>query len=175
MGANRHCVIDCFEFEPDSNIVEIGTDQGGGSTRFLADYARARRLNFWTVDINPQRIDQAARLGCHAVCAKGEDFLIDFGRPIHFAYLDNLDWMGGGMEVPANVASAQAHLLQARRLLQWMTAGVIVIDDTWLSQGFGKGYYAAQFLADSGFTVESGPGWLVLVRSMAAGRRLSEK
>lgn len=170
MGAYRHVLIDWFEFKPGDNIVEVGAEDRPGpntSTKFLADYCAARGLNFWTVDTNPRRIERAALLGCHAVCAKGEDFLSDFGQPIHFAYLDNVDWMGGYMEVPANVVSANAHLLQTRRLLQWMTSGVVIFDDTWFDQGFGKGIFAARFLAESGFYIaESGPGWLVMARGM---------
>ena len=164
MGANKHTLVERFNFPTGSNLIEISTESNPwDSTTFLARHAARYGLNFWTVDVSPPLIEQAARLGCHAVCAHGQDFLINFGEPIVFAYLDNADLVKGGLELPQNRLSAAVHLLQARRLMQWMTDGVIVLDDTYAQHG--KGMLAVPFLKECGFAeLERGTNYVLLAR-----------
>jgi hypothetical protein len=86
--------------------VEIGTDRGEGSTKFFADLAQERGVDFFGVDADPDQIDRAhknlstdGKLPNHVTLtiARGEDFLDSFpkqnpNKQISLVYLDNFDW-----------------------------------------------------------------------------------
>ena len=73
--AERRLLLDCLDTLPEgSEIVELGTAQGG-TTRILAEYARARDMRVTTVDLaTPELLaDSLAELGVDALRAPSND------------------------------------------------------------------------------------------------------
>jgi hypothetical protein len=161
-----------------SYLVEVGSTreklEGQGSTVVLASVAARANLRFLTIDMDPENTEQARRdlsrlPDAQAVNARGEVFLRQFDQPIAAAYLDAFDINHGhhserrveryrqllGTEI-TNEASAQMHLACAEALISRLVpGGIVVIDDTWTSDGrlVGKGALAVPRLLGAGFRV----------------------
>lgn len=76
-GAAAYRLLADFEDDlDDGNLIEIGSDRGEGSTRWLAEFAAKHHRNFYTVDFSAEgyRNGQRACGGC-AFKGMGENFL----------------------------------------------------------------------------------------------------
>lgn len=109
------------KIDPIGAWMEIGVDRGEGSTKFFAEHAKSRNVQFFGVDADPTQIENAKRnlsktgqavinadgsvkmdykdLPEHItlVQAKGEEFLIALEKSnpdqkFSLVYLDNFDW-----------------------------------------------------------------------------------
>lgn len=144
---------------PAGIFLEIGSEQGEGSTSYIHALAESNSMPFYTVDFNEQACASARRIcGPCATCMLGEDFISSIlpqrmkesNLPVAFAYLDNYDWTFPGSHVYeykkqqlvdyeshglilSNERSRQVHLNQTM-LLEPLVAigGFILYDDTWM-------------------------------------------
>lgn len=88
------------------DYLEIGIDRGEGSTKFFADKARERGVNFVGVDMDPDQIKLATENvsqggvlpeNVEIIHNKGETYLQELSktnsnRKFSMVYLDNFDW-----------------------------------------------------------------------------------
>ncbi len=76
-GAAAYRLLEEYADDLDpGNMIEIGSDRGEGSTRWLAEYAAKSERNFYTVDFSPEGFHNAQRsCGTCAFKGMGEDFL----------------------------------------------------------------------------------------------------
>jgi len=158
------------------SIIEIGSSRPGddNSSVFLYDLAQQLNVEFITCDIDSTYVNAISAKGVPAVCAKGEDFLNSYAKPISITYLDNYDWnwkpttMEGWQidqieyyrkhfNISLNNVDCQiAHLVQAMRIEQLASEkSLIVFDDTWWYREFdiylGKGGAAVPYLKAKGY------------------------
>lgn len=141
--------------------LEIGVDRGEGSTKFFADLAGSRGVDFYGIDADPAQITRAnqnlsidGKLPDHITldAARGEEWLArNTDKKFSLVYLDNFDW-NYWLAVPEepfvpgqrqhykdvlqvemlNMNSQLVHLAQAVWLMPMMSANsIIVCDDTW--------------------------------------------
>jgi hypothetical protein len=98
MGSMSYTLIRELELEKNGAIVEIGSERGEGSTKFISDFCREKGYDFFTVDWENGAYERAKSIcGDCAYKEKGEVFLssdewISKDKKITFAYLDNFDW-----------------------------------------------------------------------------------
>jgi hypothetical protein len=190
MGARAYRYLSLYDPAPSSVIVEIGSERGEGSTRFLADYAARHRLMFHTADIDPDVHAVAKRLAPCAWNTTGAEMLRTISGRIGVAYLDGFDWIPDGLETEPWIADQRAryhalghemtnensraeHLEEARLVAERAADRCAVIcDDTWHNGSWdGKGGLAVPHLIQQGFEVvdvgeraESSLGYVVLRR-----------
>lgn len=151
----------------ESNIVvEIGSERGEGSTKFLYQWAQNQNIDFYSVDVledaskNSELAPlsgikfQVAETG-HAWC---RDILPTLNKKIKVLYLDNFDWTD-----PANLIypwlheligsyakrgvimnnenSKEEHRLQAVHCVPYMDEqSIVIFDDTWPAHHTESGY-----------------------------------
>lgn len=157
-------------------IVEIGTSRPGDdqSSGYLYNLANRLGIEFITCDIAPTYTKAMCEQGITAVCLPGEQFLLDYTKPISIAYLDGYDWnwKPTNMElwqveqreyyrinfnISLNNTDCQmSHLVQAMRIEQLAAENsLIVFDDTWWYREFdiylGKGGAAVPYLKSKGY------------------------
>ena len=76
-GAAAYRLLEEYADDLDPGImIEIGSDRGEGSTRWLAEFAAQGGRDFFTVDFSPEGFHNAYRsCGACAFKGMGEDFL----------------------------------------------------------------------------------------------------
>jgi len=90
MGAQAYTLFDDYDLK--GSVVEIGTERGEGSTRYLVEVCQRRGNKFYTVDFD---LD-APSFPVNQYRMTGEDFFELFfpdDEKICFAYLDGFDWV----------------------------------------------------------------------------------
>lgn len=163
----------------DGIILEIGSERGHGSTRFLADFAVKNGMRFVTVDFEEeackaaQKICEPSELTQLVRCV-GESWLPGLKVPVSFAYLDNFDWIWDrsnpkqvetykqyGFEL-SNRNSQLAHLRQVIEIEKARSLHcAVVFDDSWIDDHgvfMGKGGAAATYLEALGWKLLNQPG-----------------
>lgn len=185
MGARAYTIIEQYKTHLEGSVIEIGSDRGEGSTRYLFEFCKRNHLNFYTIDI-----DEAVHEGVLSFCdtafrMSGQYFLDylfpDFNEKICFAYLDNFDYIFKSIEgkdwvnkqiehyksknlTMNNYNSKRHHLEQAKRLISHAADTCFVLfDDTWELKHprtddrcyDGKGGFAIPYLLSCGFRVFS--------------------
>lgn len=98
MGAGAFRIIEKYQKYLNGDIVEIGSERGEGSTSFFHQFAQAKNLNFYSVDMEHNSYQNAFNIiGDNAYHMRGEDFLMnDYSKKqakITFLYLDNFDFI----------------------------------------------------------------------------------
>jgi hypothetical protein len=159
-------------------VIEIGTTRedvpGQGSTRKIALCCKEHKLDFITIDMDPNNTllasEMFAELSCthfQAVSMKGEDFLRAYQGELDFVFLDAYDFDHGGhseirqsryekfLGSPIDEAQChQMHLDCAKTVqLKLSKQGLVCVDDTWLEDGnwVAKGTLAMPYLLANGF------------------------
>lgn len=155
------------------DILEIGMDRGEGSTKYLIDLAKKRKISYVGVDIESKSFSGD---NVHCYHMTGEQYLAQNNRQFSIVYLDNYDWNywkdlnTGPMpqqktkykqilnETISNVYSQRSHLLQAIALTDYLTPNAtIMCDDTWWVKDYhcymGKCSSAIPYLISLGFEV----------------------
>lgn len=159
----------------DSVLLEVGSEQGEGSTAFLA------RLGprFYSVDVDPQASRRAGAVpNVVAINGLAEEVLEGWGEIsqnslIRFAWLDGHDWPYPDFapddirvqyekrgQIFTRDASALSHARISALIEPWMSiGGIIAFDDTWASAaGFnGKGRDAVPLLLERKFVILEQP------------------
>jgi predicted O-methyltransferase YrrM len=156
-----------------SIIVETGTSRhglwacgtDGCSTAIFGEWAKVNKGTFYSVDINEQYLQNAARaLGetaffVHFVHSDSLEFLKNFNQPIDFLYLDSFDF-----DFNNPVPSQEHHLKEIVAAYHCLTPkSVVMIDDCDLPHG-GKGKLAINFLMQKGWKIFSEGYQVILVQ-----------
>lgn len=154
-------------------IIETGTSRlgesnylwDGGSTNFLAHYARDHGASFYSVDIDEECLFGAAK-GLHynmsnikLVHQDSVVFLREFPLQVDFLYLDSYDFDECNPE-----PSQLHHLREIEAIYPRMHRDtIILIDDCGLPHG-GKGKMAIEFLLEKGWKIHMNEYQVLLVR-----------
>jgi len=140
-----------IQFTKNDLIVEIGSENGEGSTAYFDAVAKNKQVDFYSVDV----IDNAKKKCSHlehtnwAICESGSKWadeqlpLLD--KKIRLLYLDNYDWLHNTKSpdpkivsdykkrgiVVSNLSCQQEHLMQMIKCLPYMhDNSMIICDDT---------------------------------------------
>jgi hypothetical protein len=168
----------------DNIIVEIGSERGEGSTKYLHQWASKHNIDFYSIDVDESasknedltgvkfQIVEAGHIWCR-------DILPNLNKKIKILYLDNFDWTD-----PANLIypwlhelielyakrgvimnndnSKEEHRLQALYCVPHMDAqSIVIFDDTWPTHHTESGYdgksgTAIPIFIDAGFKIIHG-------------------
>lgn len=182
MGARYHKYAEEFTevFDQDNVcILEIGSENGDGSTSYFNDLSIKKGCDFYTVDIDLKEFNfQNPKF--HQYTMSGEKFLEEtfpsLEKKIAVLYLDNFDWIWEPLNIPDwinnqitmykdkfgldmnNVESSTVHLKQAIGALPYLAEkSVVICDDTWYARSngvfMGKSCAAIYYLLAHGFKV----------------------
>uniref|UniRef100_A0A7S0E7C7 Methyltransferase domain-containing protein n=1 Tax=Hanusia phi TaxID=3032 RepID=A0A7S0E7C7_9CRYP len=182
-GASAYVMLEELAAELDDGcFIEIGSDRGEGSTKFLSELANRTHRSFFSVDFSPEGYENAlSTCGSCAFQDMGERWLehtfpaISNSTRIALAYLDNYDWTypwttdmaykkqqhvdyaSSGLKL-SNQKSQEIHLKQAVLVERLCSERCFVLfDDTWPSASLkhhsGKGGRALSFLLSHGFEI----------------------
>ena len=171
-----------YEFTSDNIVLEIGSERGEGSSKWLYDWAAARNMDFYSVDVidyndNKEKYPyikfEVAETG-HQWC---RDILPTLNKTIKVLYLDNFDWLYSNWDknipdwvvdqinsyasrgvVLNNTNSQEEHRLQALYCLPYMDKqSIVLMDDTWPDIGVdawdGKCATVIPLLRENGYTI----------------------
>src|SRR4051794_36253798 len=107
MGAKAYRLLEGLRPDP-GYLVEVGSERGEGSTRWLYRYAKQHGLRFVTVDVDPRQVERADRIAPgKARQATGVEALRRLRTPVSVAYLDGFDWIPHGAENERWIARQQ--------------------------------------------------------------------
>lgn len=182
MGARYHRFAEDYAevFEQDNIcIVEIGSENGEGSTECFNDLSIKKKCNFYTVDIDEKNLN-FQNPNFHQYTMSGEQFFEKAfpaeNKKIAVLYLDNFDWIWQplnkseyivnqittykekfGLDMN-NVESSVVHLKQTIGAFPYLAEKCIIIcDDTWYAEDngvyMGKACGAIYYLLANGFKV----------------------
>jgi hypothetical protein len=176
-------------------LIEIGSTRenvpGQGSTRIIADYCKAEKIDFITVDMDPHNTASAAsmfksmRTSFTAVNQKGEDFLREYQGEMDFVFLDAYDFDHGKHSelrqsryekfLGSRIDEAECHRMHLDCAQSVDTKlsphGLVCVDDTWLIDGqwSAKGTLAMPYLLGHGFELVDARNHAALLRRKAPG------
>jgi len=154
-------------------MIETGTSRlgesnylwDGGSTNFLAHYARDHGASFYSVDISEECLFGAAKglnynmSNIKLVHRDSVAFLKEFPKRVDFLYLDSYDFEENDPE-----PSQLHHLREIEAIYPRLhNNSIILIDDCDLPHG-GKGKMAIQFLLEKGWKIHMNGYQVLLVR-----------
>jgi hypothetical protein len=170
MGARPYRYLALYDPAPGC-LVEVGSENGEGSTAWLADYAKRHGLRFYTADVDATVHQRAKEITPGARLCPGTTLLNRVGS-VSVAYLDGFDWIPYGKEGQGWVktmrrdyrdkgleltrkASESEHLKEAAIVARKATSPcVVIMDDTYWDKGWhGKGAKALPYLEIEGFRV----------------------
>lgn len=171
-----------MSFAENDLVLEIGSERGEGSSRYLNSWAFVNGIPFISVDVLE---DAKKRFGKYdidfRVASSGSDWCRDelpkLNKKIKVLYLDNFDWNWqpdntfdwikkqieeyAARGVVMNNDNCQAeHRLQLQRCIPYMhEQSVVIIDDTFIDNKTkdwsGKGGTCVQVLLDNNYIVKS--------------------
>lgn len=99
MGACAYNLIDNFKEDLNGSVVEIGTERGEGSTKYLSTWSLQNNNKFYTVDFDKSRPIFSEK-HINQFYTTGESFfenIFPTNEKICFAYLDGFDWIWGNI------------------------------------------------------------------------------
>ena len=130
-------------------VLEVGTENGEGSTDYFFNWANKRNMQFYSVDVvDKNNVDHLNFIKYESGSSWCKNVLPNLNKKIKVLYLDNFDWIRPGMEnsphilnqikqyadrgvVMNNNNCEKEHLLQAEYCLPHMAEeSVIIMDDT---------------------------------------------
>jgi hypothetical protein len=182
MGTTFNLAKNLQQIEPNSIFLEIGSERGEGSTKFLADLAQKFGTVLHTVDLDKQKANAFDHPSIVWHTGKGSEWVKTeypkIGKKISLVYLDNFDWNHWprvkGHWVQTQIAeykekfniemnnenSKQEHLEQVINLLPWLSdSSTVLCDDTFQVDGTrggkwdGKCALALPYLQQFGFNI----------------------
>lgn len=180
MGTRPYQQLKDLELVCNSNnvVIEIGSENGEGSSVWLHNWAKQRNLDFYSVDVEHRIRERQHPEINWVVASSGSDwcknFLPALNKKIKVLYLDNFDWFTGltediplyvqknidsyrqrGIE-PSNENSQKEHRLQVEYCLPYLDSqSVVIMDDTFYNKQTncwdGKCGTAIPLLLEHGF------------------------
>lgn len=158
-------------------VVEIGSENGEGSSVWLYDWAHQRNIEFYSIDVEHRMRERNYLHINWVVASSGSDWcrniLPGLNKTIKVLYLDNFDWIWD----PNNIAPycqtqieqyatrgiimnnqncQEEHRLQLEYCLSYLDEqSVVIMDDTFYNNGSwdGKCATAIPLLSKHGFTI----------------------
>jgi len=181
MGSRPYTKLESLNLMCDSNniVVEIGSENGEGSSVWLHKWAQAHGMEFYSVDIEHRMRENAYPYINWIVAESGSvwcrDCLPGLNKTIKVLYLDNFDWVWDPDNIDPHIQNqidryaqrgvvmnretCQAeHRLQLEYCLPYLDKqSVVIMDDTWYNNGIwsGKCATAVPLLLANGFTVHT--------------------
>jgi len=159
----------------DNIVVEIGSENGEGSSVWLHTWAKEHDIDFYSVDVEHRMREKTHPEINWVVTSSGSDWckniLPTLNKKIKVLYLDNFDWtyyptpewMQNQIRIYAergiamtNQNCQQEHKLQMLYCLPYMDKqSVVIMDDTFYNNGTwdGKCATAIPLLLENGFTM----------------------
>lgn len=139
-------------------VVETGCSRGiqydGNSTIMLAEFAKQKGVEFYSVDYDQNMLDIAAKIvgnrKANFVRADSKEWLVSFDKPIALCYLDSFDYDYAD-PVPSQVHQLKEFVAVEQKIVK---GGVLLLDDAALPGG-GKCGRTAAYISQIG-------GWRLL-------------
>jgi len=179
MGSMPYKKLEQLELTCNGNniVVEIGSENGEGSSVWLYEWAKQRNIDFYSVDVE-HRLRERTNPHINWVVAESgstwcKNILPGLNKTIKVLYLDNFDWIWDSNNIALycqtqidnyaargvvmNNQNCQAeHRLQLEYCLPYLDEqAVVIIDDTFYNNGIwdGKCATAIPLLLENGFTM----------------------
>jgi hypothetical protein len=179
MGSMPYKKLEQLELICNSNhiVLEIGSENGEGSSIWLCEWAKQQGIEFYSVDVEHRLRERTYPHINWVVAESGSDWckniLPGLNKIIKVLYLDNFDWIwdSGNIApycqtqmdnyavrgVVMNNQNCQAeHRLQLEYCLPYLDKqAVVIMDDTFYNDGTwdGKCATAIPLLLENGFTM----------------------
>lgn len=161
-------------------LIEVGTTRenvpGQGSTRLITEFCQNNKIDFITVDMDPnngklaQAMFSQMDVPFNAITMKGEEYLSSYEGEFDFIFLDAYDFDHGKHSalrqsrylkyLGGTIDEEQCHIMHldcAKSIIKKLTVnGIVCVDDTWQDEKgnwTAKGTLAVPFLLDNGFCV----------------------
>lgn len=158
-------------------VVEIGSENGEGSSVWLYEWARERNIEFYSVDVEHRMRERTYPHITWVVAESGSVWcrkvLPGLNKTIKVLYLDNFDWIWDSTNIAPycqtqienyaargvvmnNQNCQEEHRLQLEYCLPYLDKqAVVIIDDTFYNNGIwdGKCATAVPLLLENGFTI----------------------
>lgn len=167
---------------PDNIVVEIGSENGEGSSAWLYRWAKERNMDFYSIDVEHRARERTWPEINWVVAQSGsswcQNILPDLSKKIKVLYLDSFDWTptehttvpdwiqnqiqvyrARGVEM-TNPNCQEEHRLQLQYCLPYMDKqSVVIMDDTWynsvLDTWDGKCATAVSLLLENNFDLHN--------------------
>lgn len=179
MGSRPYQQLKNLNLACDENniVVEIGSENGEGSSLWLYDWAKQRGIEFYSVDVEHRLRERTYPYVNWVVAESGsswcKNILPSLNKTIKVLYLDNFDWIWDSNDIAPycqtqienyaargvvmNNQNCQAeHRLQLEYCLPYLDKqAVVIMDDTFYNNGTwdGKCATAVPLLLEHGFTM----------------------
>jgi len=164
-------------------VVEIGSENGEGSSLWLHTWAHEHSIKFYSVDVEHRMRERTYPEINWVVISSGsnwcKDILPGLNKTIKVLYLDNFDWIPDECEaipdwvqhqikcyadrgvVMSNYNCQKEHYLQMLHCLPYMDKqSVVIMDDTWYNSTInswdGKCAMVIKLLQENGFKIHNG-------------------
>ena len=158
-------------------VVEIGSENGEGSSVWLYEWAHKYNIDFYSVDVEHRMRERTYPYITWAVAESGslwcKDILPGLNKTIKVLYLDNFDWIWDSANIAPycqtqienyatrgvvmnNQNCQEEHRLQLEYCLPYLDKqAVVIMDDTFYNNGVwdGKCATAVPLLLENGFTM----------------------
>ena len=183
MGTKPYTKLENTTLTVDQNniVLEIGSENGDGSSVWLYEWAKKRNIEFYSVDVEHGKREQDYPEINWVVASSGSDWckntLPGLNKKIKVLYLDNFDWIYNTVDIPAwvrrqireyslrgivmnNANCQEEHRLQLEYCLPYLDEqSVVIMDDTYYNydtnQLSGKCATAIPLLLENGFKMHS--------------------
>jgi hypothetical protein len=179
MGARPYKQLTEIDLNCNENniVVEIGSENGEGSSLWLHTWAQEHSIKFYSVDVEHRMRERTYPEINWAVAESGsiwcKNILPGLNKTIKVLYLDNFDWIWDSNNVAPycqtqiekyaargvimnNQNSQEEHRLQLEYCLPYLDEqSVVIMDDTFYNNGIwdGKCATAIPLLLEHGFKI----------------------
>ena len=180
MGSKPYTKLENINLTINQNnvVLEIGSEQGEGSSLWLHEWSKKHNIEFYSVDVDPRERNQAHPEINWVVASSGSDWckntLPSLNKKIKILYLDNFDWIWNTVDIPTyaqkqieayskrgiimnNQNCQEEHRLQLEYCLPYLDEqSVVIMDDTYYTRTnelSGKCATAIPLLIQHGFKI----------------------
>jgi hypothetical protein len=181
MGSMPYKKLEQIDLTCNSNniVVEIGSENGEGSSVWLYEWAKKQDIEFYSVDVEHRLRERTYPYINWIVAELGSiwcrDILPGLNKTIKVLYLDNFDWVWDSNNVDPHIQNQiekyarrgvvmnnqncqEEHRLQLEYCLPCLDKqSVVIMDDTFYNNGIwdGKCATAVPLLLENGFELHS--------------------
>jgi hypothetical protein len=178
VGFKPYTELENINLTVDQNnvVVEIGSEQGEGSSVWLYNWAKQHNIEFYSVDVEHSKRERTYPEINWVVTSSGSDWcknvLPGLNKKIKVLYLDNFDWTWEPENIPGwmqgqidsyaqrgvtmnNQNCQEEHRLQVEYCLPYLDEqSVVIMDDTFYYDYWdGKCATAIPLLLQNGFEI----------------------
>lgn len=179
MGSKPYTKIENLKLTTNDNniVVEIGSENGEGSSLWLYDWAKKHNIEFYSVDVEHRMRERTYPQINWVVTSSGSDWCRDvlpgLNKTIKVLYLDNFDWIWDEHDLAPYIKTQienyakrgiamnnqncqEEHRLQAQYCLPYLDKqSVVIMDDTFYNNNSwdGKCAKVIPLLIENGFEI----------------------